>query len=123
MKIFNLTIFIFLFSSCLKTAGQIQRENQGVIQKEQSQKMLADLIVKTKNLEDQVSTIQGNFQEISHKGKTDQAFKKDDLDELRVTVEEQNRKIISLEKELKEQKKFVKSVTKTLSKLSKVLLK
>ena len=123
MKIFKLTFFVLLLTSCLKTAQQVQREKQTVIQKDQSQKMLADLMVKTKTLEEQVSSIQGNFQEISHKGKTSEAFQKDDLDELRVLVDEQQRKITSLEKELKEQKKFVKNVTKTLSKLSKVLLK
>lgn len=122
MKIFRSLILLGLFVSCLKTAEQIKREEQTVVREEQSQQMLADLMVKTKALEEQVSQMQGNFSEISRKGQNDQ-FQKDSMDELRVQIEEQDRKIKSLEKELKGQKKFIKSVNNTLKKLSKALLK
>ncbi len=123
MKIFNLIILVTFFFSCLKTAEQIKREEQTVVREQQSQKMLADLMVKTKNLEDQVSMMQGNFQEINQQNETSQASKKDIVEELRIQIDEQDRKIKKLEKELKGQKKFIKSVNKTLKKLSKALLK
>ena len=120
MKTFNFFILLILLTSCLKTAEQIEREKGQIVREETEQKMMADITVRTKNLEEQVSRIQGSFEEIQ-RNNTQGAFQKDSVDELRVQVEEQQRKIKNLEKELSQQKKFIKQVTKTLSRLSKVL--
>lgn len=123
MKIFKLlalTYVIFNLNSCLKTAGQIRQEQREVTKEEDSQKIVADLLVKTKTLEDQLASMQGKLEENQH-NQTKDIFTKDSVDELRAQVEEQDRKIMNLEKVVKEQKGFIKNVTRTLSKISKSL--
>ncbi|MCB9092642.1 MAG: hypothetical protein H6620_08795 [Halobacteriovoraceae bacterium] len=119
-KIFKLILALILFTSCLKTAEELQHEKEQSSHLQESQKMLAELTVKTKELEEKVSHISGNFEEVKHEGKLDR-FQQDDIDELRAQVEANQREILEINKELKDQKKFIKQLTQTLGKISKVL--
>ena len=123
MKIFKfLTLFFFTLnlSSCLKTTEQIQKEQSVASYQQESQSMLADLVARTKELEEKVNSFQGKVEESQHFQK-EGAFQRDTIDELRAEIDAQKRKIEELERTSQEQKKFIKGVTKTLSRISKSL--
>ena len=109
-----------ILTSCLKTAEEINKREEAVNHKEETQKIIADMVLKTRALEEQVSNLQGNYEEVQHKTGS-VAFNADELDEVRAQIDNQSRKIDTLEKELEEQRKFIKQVTRSLSKITKAL--
>lgn len=124
---------LLLFSSCFKTAEQIQREkrvDQMSMQLEQSSKMVADLTQEVNDLQGRLANTTGQIQEIDHfqrKSTEEQSqTMAQAISQLQAQVKAlsdeaaENKKIISsLRSEVERQKTYVKRVNKSLSKIAK----
>ena len=127
-----LSLSLFSLTACFKTSEQIRREqmvDQMGVQLEQSAKLVADLTQQVNDLQGKLATTTGHIQEIDH-------FQKKSNEEQSQTLEQsisqlqaqvkalsdentENKKLIaSLNKELSEQKKYIKKVTSSLGKLA-----
>lgn len=120
MKVFSLFLVFLTTTGCLKTTEQIRAEQANVSQKEESQQMLAGVLVKVRELEEQISKTQGAVEENRHQS-TGPSIEADELTQLKQEVELQKSKIEKLEEVIEDQKKYIQSVTKSLAKISKAL--
>ncbi len=110
-------IFILLILFGCKTTEEIQAEeqlqNQRIQQENESRQMLSSLISRTQALEERMNSMNGSVEEALHRSSE---MKKDTS--LEAKIIEQEKKINSLENELKQQREFIAKVTETLKKLS-----
>ena len=121
-----------LLTSCFKTAEQIKREkkfDQMSVQYDQSSKIIAELQIKVKDLQNRLANTTGQLEEIDHLQKEMSEKQKKTLNELVAQLSEQvnllileskNQKadIQNLQAELNKQKAYTKKVTSSLSKIS-----
>ncbi|MGK0367314.1 MAG: TolA-binding protein [Thermoproteota archaeon] len=128
-RILILSLMTVLFTSCLKSTEDLQREKLVVQldrQMKDSQKIIADMTVKLKDFEQKVSTVNGQIETIEHesgqskeKNKLSQAQKILELNEkikyleLKITNNQNN--IKSLDDNIKKQKVFFKKINKSLN--------
>jgi TolA-binding protein len=128
-KMILLLALPLLFTSCFKTAEEIKREKQIDQQLQQSSEIIAHLTNQISELKGNLATTSGQIEEIDHKRmKNTEAqeltFKQQiDLlsEQVKLLTEEntQNKaQILQLSEQVTGQKKFMKKVTGTLSKMS-----
>jgi len=126
------TALLTLFTSCFKTAEQIQREkkvDQMTIQYDQSSKIIADLQLQVKDLQNRLANTTGQLEEIDHLQKELSEKQKKTLNEIVAQLSEQVNLLIlesksqktdiqKLQSQLNKQKAYTQKVTKSLSKIS-----
>jgi TolA-binding protein len=131
-KLCFLILMSTLLVSCFKTAEQIQREkkvDQMSVQYDQSSKIIADLQLQVKDLQNRLANTTGQLEEIDHLQKEMSEKQKKTLNELVAQLSEQvnllileskNQKadIQKLQAEINKQKAYTKKVTKSLSKIT-----
>jgi TolA-binding protein len=111
-------VLSLLLTSCFKTAEQIRREQMvDKMSKEvsQSQNLLSELTLKTKQLEDLLSKYQGKIEEIKYQ--QDQSISdQENLDALSIPDKINNNisRINSLEEQMVEIKDYLAKITKSL---------
>ncbi len=126
--IINSLLFALLFSSCLKTTEEIQKEQRVEQQLAQGQKFNKDFLVQIQTLQSTVDGYQGRFEEIEHKQfqqtqDSDEKLKKfmeqinEQMASLKEMASKNQQSISSLEKQVDQQSEFIKKVTKSLSSL------
>lgn len=116
---------LLLFSGC-KTQEQIAQgqmvENLN-LQVVESQKLNAEATVRMQQLEERMSSINGQVEESGHKRKELTQTKMKEINDKLLVLEENNRslntEIASIKLSLKEQKVYLEKVLKSLSKISK----
>lgn len=132
MKLVLLVSSLVFFTSCFKTAEEIAREkrvDQMTIQYDQSAKIIADLQLQVKDLQDRLANATGQLEEIDHLQKEMSETQKKTLEEyvsqldaqvklLILESKSQKADIKKLQAEIKKQKDYAKRVSKSLNKIS-----
>ncbi len=123
---------LFLFTGCLKTTDQIEREKKVDSLSEEltaSHKTVADLMLLVKEQQAKINAINGQFEEIEHKQTTQTSRVIDDLkkqisllNEQVIALQNDNKALNTRTEELSlkvdEQKAFIEKVTHSLGKIS-----
>lgn len=123
---------LVLFSSCFKTAEEIEREqmiDQMVSQFQQSQSLVADLTVKTKELQTLITEVNGQIQELKYqqtqldREKTSSIVEsiqqlEQQVSDLKKLAERNKRQLRGVKGTISDQKNYIKKVNKSLSNLS-----
>jgi TolA-binding protein len=132
LKVILIFSILFLFTGCLKTADQIEREKKVDNLSEEltaSHKTVADLMLLVKEQQAKINAINGQFEEIEHKQTTQTSRVVDDLKKQISLLNEQvsalqndnkalNTKMEELSTKVDEQKAFIEKVTHSLGKMS-----
>lgn len=132
MKSIIILSTLLIFTSCFKTAEQIAREkkfDQMSIQYEQSSKIIADLQLQVKDLQDRLANATGQLEEIDHLQKEMSETQKKTLEEYVSQLDAQVKLLIlesksqkvdinKLQAEIQKQKAYAKKVSKSLNKIS-----
>tara|TARA_B100001971_G_scaffold215192_1_gene259773 strand:+ start:27356 stop:28120 length:765 start_codon:yes stop_codon:yes gene_type:complete len=125
-------ITLLFFTSCFKTAQEIERErkfDQMTVQYDQSSKIIADLQLQVKELQDKLANTTGQLEEIDHLQKQMSENQKKTLEEyvsqldaqvklLILETKSQKTDIQKLQAEIQKQKAYTKRVTKSLTKIT-----
>ena len=126
---FMLPVFCLILTSCFKTAEEIKREQEVDQRISQSSKTIAELNETIQNLKQQIASTSGQIEEFDHKRqKTDQEKNKT-FTETMIQLTEQVKNLVEENKEMKKQisdlqgdvnsqKKYIKNVTGSLSKIT-----
>lgn len=131
-KIILFTLSSLLLSGCFKTAEEIEREkkvDQMSVQYDQSSKIIADLQLQVKELQNKLANATGQLEEIDHLQKEMSEKQKKTLEEyvsqldaqvklLILETKSQKSDIKKLQAEINKQKAYTKRVTKSLTKIS-----
>lgn len=125
MKFSVLMFVVLLFSSCIKTAEQVQREKRYEDMSQQfgdTQGLLANMVSQLKDLQSQLDKMNGRLEEMEHKqSKVDPEQLKsmnETMTLLKTQQETQNTQLLEIQNELKEQRGFIEKVTDSLAKAS-----
>lgn len=122
-------LFLLLLTSCFKTAEEIRREQEVDQRIAQSSKTIADLNETIQNLKQQIASTSGQIEEFDYKRqKNDQELNKT-MSETMVQLTEQVKNLVEENAEIKTQlaklqgdvstqKKYIKNVTGSLSKIA-----
>lgn len=124
-KLLNAFALLFLFTSCIKTAEQVQREKKIDSisnQMSDSQNLLADMMTELKSMQSQLDKMNGRLEELEHRQKqvSPEGLKSmnESLNVLKAQQETDTAQMTQIQAELKEQRAFLEKVTTTLSGLS-----
>jgi TolA-binding protein len=124
-KFLVLFLSLFIFTSCIKTAEQVQRERRFESMSEQmsdSQGLIADVVSQMKDIQSQLDRLNGRLEELEHKNKQldPRAVKtlSENVDLLKAQQETQSIQMNQIQAELKDQRVFLEKVTGTLSKMN-----
>jgi TolA-binding protein len=122
MKLICFALLLSLFSGCIKTAEQVQREKRIESMSEQmsdSQGLVSDLMNQLKEMQNQVDRMNGRLEELEHKNRKINAENMSRNDEsmalIKAQQEAQHAQLVQIQNELKEQRSFIEKVTTTLS--------
>lgn len=118
-----------LLSSCFKTAEEIRIEKQRDTQIKQSSQMVAELTLQVSDLQTKLANTTGQIEEVEHNSKTKTeettmtftqtiASLSEQVKILTQENEQNKVKLASLEKDFESQKKYIKSVNRTLGKIA-----
>ncbi|HLT21996.1 MAG TPA: tetratricopeptide repeat protein [Bacteriovoracaceae bacterium] len=121
----SLFLLIF-FTSCIKTADQVNRERQLSNMSHQlsdSQSLVGQLMTQIQSLQNQVETLTGKVEELEHKQSLINPEKikenNEDIIVLKTQADTTHSQILALQEEVKAQKAFTEKVTDGLKNLSK----
>jgi TolA-binding protein len=121
-----LLILPFLFVGCFKTTEEIERERLFQEQLNNSQKFDKDFLVQMNDFKSKVDQYNGRMEDIEFKQNKVQQDTADSLkqiqaqlDEMKRTHDKNQKQIAELRKEVKDQKKFLEKVTKSLKGIKK----
>lgn len=122
MRHIVLLSLVLLLAGCLKTAGQVQREQRLENMSQQlsdSQNIVADLTVMLKNLQTQIDQLNGKVEELQHQqsnnGDTKQM--RDQLTQLSAEIKTLAEGQKSQNEEMVQQRAFIEKVTDKLGKM------
>jgi TolA-binding protein len=128
-KLSTIIIISFLLTSCFKTAEQIKREKEVDLQVAQSAKTIRDLSETIQQLKSQINSTSGQIEEIDHKSQQKAQEQNQTFSQTVLQLSEQVKllltdnvelksKLAKIEKDLEAQRKYIKNVTGTLTKIS-----
>jgi TolA-binding protein len=128
-KFTNLIIISFLLTSCFKTAEQIKREEAIDLQVSQSARTIRDLSETIQQLKSQINSTSGQIEENDHKRSQKAQEQSLTFSQTVSQLSEQVKILISdnilvkaklekIEKDMDAQRKYLKNVTGTLTKIS-----
>lgn len=126
LKRLQLLLCLIILTSCFKTAEEIKREKQVDQQLEQQTKLVTDLTSRVQSLQEQLALATGQLEEMDHKTKQANMEKAQSIGEnltqlneqIKVLLEDNKNmksQIAGLQKDIDEQRKYIKKVTGALS--------
>lgn len=116
-KILSIVLLATLFSSCIKTADQVQREKRFENMTEQmkdSQGLLADMVGQLKDMQKQLDRMNGKIEELEHKqnqANPETAKMTESMNLMKTQQEAESAQLLQIQNELKEQRTFIEKVT------------
>jgi TolA-binding protein len=125
MKSTIIVSFLFLaLTSCIKTAGQVEREKKVDSMNEQfkdQRGLVADLVDNMKDLQTQLNKMNGRLEELEHRQKQmnpeDMKHMRESMALIKTQEEAQATQLNQIQNELKEQRAFMEKVTASLTSL------
>jgi TolA-binding protein len=122
MNILSLLGLILLSTACIKTADQVNREKRFDSMTEQlndSQGLVSDLLAQMKDLQTQLTRMNGKVEELEYRQKQVNPEKINKMSEtmnlIRTQQEAESTQLQQIQNELKEQRTFMEKVTASLS--------
>jgi TolA-binding protein len=122
MKFICLIFSAFIFTACIKTADQVNREKRFESMSEQmkdSQGLVADLVSQIKNLQGQLDKMNGRLEELEHNQKqldpTAISKMNESLNVMKTQKETESAQLLEIQNQLKEQRSFIEKVTQNLA--------
>ena len=118
-KVFILLTTFICFTSCIKTAEQVQREKKFESISEQmsdSQSLLAGIVSQMKDMQSQIDQLNGKLEELEHAKVNPEEIKKnrETMQLIQTQQETQLSQLGQIQNELKEQRSFIEKVTERL---------
>ncbi len=128
-KYLALTLLLLISSGCFKTAGEIEREKRidhMLLQMIDTQKLLADTTVQTKDLQQKLASVSGQIDETQHSSNQTAEERKNYIDTsfnqinaqlqiIKQIIEKNSQSVTIMEKELTEHREFIRKLTKSLN--------
>lgn len=120
-KFLSIVVFATLFTSCIKTADQVNREKRFDNMSEQlkdSQGLVADMVGQLKDMQKQLDRMNGKLEELEHKqtqANPETAKLTESVNLLKTQQETESAQLIQIQNELKEQRAFIEKVTSSMA--------
>lgn len=120
-KILSIVVLATLFTSCIKTADQVNREKRFDNMSEQmkdSQGLLADMVSQLKDMQKQLDRMNGKIEELEHKqtqANPETAKLTESVNLMKTQQETEAAQLLQIQGELKEQRTFIEKVTASIA--------
>lgn len=120
-KILSIVLLASLFTSCIKTADQVQREKRFENMSEQmkdSQGLLADMVGQLKDMQKQLDRMNGKIEELEHKqnqANPETTKMNESMALMKTQQEAESAQLLQIQNELKEQRSFIEKVTASIA--------
>ncbi|WP_408099164.1 tetratricopeptide repeat protein [Peredibacter sp. HCB2-198] len=123
-KILSIVVLATLFTSCIKTADQVNREKRFDNMSEQlkdSQGLMADMVGQLKDMQKQLDQMNGKIEELEHKqgqANPETAKLTESVNLMKTQQETEAAQLLQIQNELKEQRTFIEKVTASIAAMS-----
>lgn len=120
-KFLSIVVFATLFTSCIKTADQVNREKRFDNMSEQlkdSQGLVADMVGQLKDMQKQLDRMNGKLEELEHKqtqANPETAKLTESMNLMKTQQETEAAQLLQIQNELKEQRSFIEKVTASMA--------